>query len=393
MSPQLLFARSEYLDRLARTRARMADRGVDLLVVTDPANMFYLSGYDAWSFYVPQALLVPAEDVEPVWVGRGIDVNAARLTAFMRPDRLVGYPDDHVQSADRHPMTYVATLVHDLGYGDRRIGVETDGYYTSPRAQAALLAGLPAATAVDAEGLVNRVRVVKSPAEIELMRQAARIVEHAMTTAIARMAPGVRECDVAADIYHALIGGTPEFGGTYASSPPFIPHGERASAPHLGWTDQPYGRDLPTTLELVASRHRYHCPSGRTVFLGRPPAEVLRTADVVVEGLTAAVDAVRPGVTCQEVEAAWRRAVAPHGVTKESRMGYSIGIAYPPTFGERTFSVRAGDTTVLEPGMTLHLIPGIWMRDWGIVITEAMVVTETGGETFCSLPRELVILP
>ena len=389
---ETLFARSEHLARLTRTRERMAAAGIDLLVVTDPSNMFYLSGYDAWSFYVPQALLVPVEDVEPVWVGRGIDVNAARLTAFMRPDRLVGYPDDHVQSTERHPMTHVAGLVHELGHGDGRIGVETDGYYCSPRAQAALLAGLPGATVVDAEGLVNWVRVVKSPAEIAFMRQAARIVEGAMGRAISRMAPGVRECDVAADIYAALIGGTPEFGGTYASSPPFIPHGERAAAPHLSWTDRPYRADSPTTLELVACRNRYHCPAGRTVFLGRPPAEVLRVADVVVEGLTAAVDAVRPGVTCQEVEAAWRRVVAPHGVTKESRMGYSIGVAYPPTFGERTFSVRPGDTTVLQPGMTLHLIPGIWSQGWGIVITEAMVVTETGGETLCTLPRELVVV-
>lgn len=387
-----LFDRGEYLARLARTRARMAADGIDLLVVTDPSNMFYLSGYDAWSFYVPQALLVPVEDVEPVWVGRGIDVNAARLTAFMQEDRLVGYPDDHVQHAGRHPMTFVASLVRDLGHGARRIGVETDGYFCSPRSQAALLAGLPEATVVDAEGLVNWVRVVKSPAEVALMREAAQIVQHAMTTAVARMAPGVRECDVAADVYAALIGGTPELGGTYASSPPFIPHAERASAPHLSWTDRPYVRDQPTTLELVAARHRYHCPSGRTVHLGRPPAEVLRTADVVVEGLTAAVEAVRPGVTCEDVEAAWRRVVAPHGITKESRMGYSIGIAYPPTFGERTFSVRPGDATVLEPGMTLHLIPGIWLERWGIVITEAMVVTETGGETFCSLPRELIVV-
>jgi Xaa-Pro aminopeptidase len=389
---ETLFERAEYLRRLTRTRARMEADGIDLLVVTDPSNMFYLSGYDAWSFYVPQALLVPLDGEEPLWVGRGIDVNAARLTAFMGPDRLVGYPDDYVQNAGRHPMTYVASLVQDLGYGDGRIGVETDGYYCSPRSQAALLAGLPAATVVDAEGLVNWVRVVKSPAEVALMRQAARIVEHAMTVAVSRMAPGVRECDVAADIYHALIGGTPEFGGTYASSPPFIPHGERASAPHLSWTDRPYETDRPTTLELVASRNRYHCPSGRTVYLGRPPAEVLRTADVVVEGLTAAVEAVRPGVTCEEIEAVWRRVVAPHGVTKESRMGYSIGIAYPPTFGERTFSVRRGDTTVLEPGMTLHLIPGIWLDRWGIVITEAMVVTETGGEPFCTLPRELLVV-
>lgn len=391
MPAPLHFERVEYLERLEKTKRRMVEAGIELLVVADPSNIYYLSGYDAWSFYVPQVLLVNLEDEQPLWYGRQMDVNAARLTAFMDEEHLVGYPDEYVQSAERHPMQLVAALIRERGGRQRRIGVELDAYYFTPRAYQALAAGLPGAEFVEVDLLVNWVRVVKSPAELGYMRQAAQIVERAMRTAIEAIAPGVRECDVAAEIYRAQIGGTAEFGGTYTSSPPFIPTGARASAPHLVWTDAPYQPGTPTTIELVGSRHRYHAPLGRTVFLGTPPPHVREVAEVVVEGLSAALDAIRPGVTCHEVAAVFQRTIARHGIEKPSRVGYSVGIAYPPTFGERTLSLRAGDATVLEPDMTLHLIPGIWLDDWGLVITESLRVTETGHETFCTIPRQLFV--
>jgi Xaa-Pro dipeptidase len=387
------FERSEFLARLARTRRRMAERGIDLLVLTDPCNLYYLSGYDAWSFYVPQALLVPLDEQEPVWVGRGMDVAAARQTAFMGPDNLVGYPDRFVQSPDRHPMHFVGRLIEERGWAHGVIGVELGAYYYSALAHRELTGALPKARFVDASLLVNWVRVVKSAAEIKYLEEASRIVERAMTAGIAAIAVGVRQCDVAGAIYQAQMRGTEEYGGQYTSSPPLIPSGPRASAPHLSWTDEPYRAGEPTTLELVAARHRYHAPIGRTVFLGRPPAKVSAVADAVVEGLSAALDAVRPGVVAEEIEAVWRRTVARHGVEKESRIGYSIGIAYPPTWGEQTISLRPNDRTVLEPNMTLHLIPGIWVDEWGMVITEAFRVTETGCQTLCSYPRQLVVKP
>jgi Xaa-Pro aminopeptidase len=157
------------------------------------------------------------------------------------------------------------------------------------------------------------------------------------------------------------------------------------------WTDARYEPGETTPMELVACRHRYHAPIGRTVFLGTPPADVLRVAEGVVEGLTAALDAIRPGVACEEVEAVWRTTAARFGIEKPSRLGYSFGIAYPPTWGDRTLSLRPGDRTLLEPGMTLHVIPGIWLADWGVVITESIRVTETGCEPLCNLPRQLFV--
>jgi len=385
------FERQEYLDRLKRTKQRMMDRRIELLVVTDPCNLYYLSGYDAWSFYVGQALVVSLDAEEPVWIGRDMDVAAAKHTTFMASENLIGYSDNYVQSTERHPMHFVAGIIKERGWDRMVIGVEMGAYYFSALSYQELIRNLAEARFVDASLLVNWVRLVKSPAELSYMYEAARIVERVMAAAIEMIAVGVRQCDVAAAIYEAQMRGTEAYGGQYTSSPPLIPTGSRASAPHLSWTDERYRAGEPTTLELVAARHRYHGALGRTVVLGRPSDTVAAVAEVAVEGLTAALEAVKPGVPAEEIEEVWRRTVTKYGVKKESRIGYSIGIAYPPTWGEQTVSLRPGDRTVLEPNMTLHLIPGIWAEGWGIVITESFRVTETSCETLCHLPRQLFV--
>ena len=238
---------------------------------------------------------------------------------------------------------------------------------------------------------MNWVRAVKSPAEIAVMTQAARIMEKTMTVALDMIEPGVRQCDVAAAIYQAQIAGLPDCGGDYTAFVPMMPTGRGTSTPHLTWTDDPFKKNEATILELAAAKHRYHCPMARTLYLGKPPQVITDTEAVVLEGLQAALDAVKPGVTCEEVEEAWRKAIAKSGIVKESRIGYSIGCNYPPDWGEHTMSLRPNDKTVLRENMTLHCIPSIWMDDWGIEISESFRVTATGHDTLCNFPRELVV--
>jgi len=101
----LPFAKAEYQQRLARLRQRMSELGMDLLIVTDVANQHYLTAYDGWSFYTPQVVIVPIEDEQPYWIGRAMDALGGRLTAWMDKDHVLGWPEDHVQTPDRHPMT------------------------------------------------------------------------------------------------------------------------------------------------------------------------------------------------------------------------------------------------------------------------------------------------
>ncbi|MDX1432382.1 MAG: M24 family metallopeptidase [Gammaproteobacteria bacterium] len=390
MSASYPFTHEEYQRRVEATRAGMAERGIDVLLCTNPANMAYLTGYDGWSFYVHQ-LVVLAMEGEPVWVGRGMDANAARVTTWLARENIHGYPDDYVQSTHKHPMDYVADLLSLRGWDRGTIGLEMDSYYFTAACHAALERGLPEAAFADTTTLVGWVRVIKSADEIAYMRHAARIIEKTMQIGIDMVRPGVRQCDAAAAIWQSLVSGTEEFGGDYPAICPMLPTGVGTSTPHLTWTDRPFVEGEATILELAGTRLRYHCPMARTVHIGKPPKRLVDTAKVVVEGLGNAIEAARPGAECQDVEAAWRRTIERHGIVKESRIGYSTGLNYPPDWGEHTLSLRPGDHTVLEPDMTLHIIPGVWLDDWGIEISECVHITPNGAEPFCAFPRKLFV--
>ncbi len=386
------FERPEYLRRIDATKQRMEAAGIEVLLVTDPSNLNYLTGYTGWSFYVHQLAALALDAEEPVWVGRQMDVACARHSAFLDPDNLVGYPEDYVQSSARHEMDFIAGVLSERGWGDRRLGVEMDSYYFTARAYEQLKLGLPGATFVDANLLVNWVRLVKSPREIEHLRAAGSIADRAMQAVIDRIEPGVRECDAAATFYATEISGTDRYGGDLPSHVLYMPTGKKASAPHLSWTDACFKAGDATNIELAGCRHRYHTGLARTVFLGSPPARLTKLADVVAEGLEAALDNTRPGNTCEQVEGAWRAVITRAGFEKASRIGYSIGIGYPPDWGEHTASLRPGDATVLEPDMTFHVILGMWMDDWGYELSETIRVTEAGApESFSRLPRKLFV--
>lgn len=387
----LPFSREEYAQRIAKVRASMQQRGIELLLVTDPSNMAWLTGYDGWSFYVHQCVLL-ALDGEPVWFGRGQDANGARRTVFMQADNIVGYPDHYVQSTERHPMDYLSReVIAARGWASRSIGVEMDNYYFSAAAFRSLQANLPNARFVDATALVNWQRAVKSPREIEYMRVAARIVEKMHAHIVERIEPGMRKNELVAEIYSTGILGADGHGGDYPAIVPLLPTGADASAPHLTWDDTPFERSAGTFFEIAGCYKRYHCPLSRTVFLGKPPQHFLDAEKAVVEGIAAGLDAAKPGNTTGDIARAFFGVLEKFGIHKDSRCGYPIGISYPPDWGERTMSLRPSDNSVLEPGMTFHFMPGLWMDDWGLEITESILITERGVETFCDYPRQLFV--
>jgi len=388
---KLPFTRAEYDTRIQQTRAAMERAGVELLVVSDPTNMAWLTGYDGWSFYVHQCVLL-AHDGEPVWFGRGQDANGAKRTVFMAHDNIVGYPDHYVQSPERHPMDYLATeVIAARGWRGRRIGVELDNYYFSAAAYAALQKNLPEAKWVDATALVNWQRAIKSEREISYMRVAARIVEKMHAHIVECIEPGMRKNDLVAEIYAAGIRGVDGHGGDYPAIVPLLPTGADAAAPHLTWDDTPFERDAGTFFEIAGCFKRYHCPQSRTVYLGQPPRHFIEGEKAVVEGIAAGLDAAKPGNTCEDIANAFFGVLRKFGIVKDSRCGYPIGASYPPDWGERTMSLRPGDRTVLQPGMTFHFMPGLWLDDWGLEITESILITPTGVETFCNTPRKLFV--
>lgn len=385
------FAPLEYKTRLEKVTDAMSERNLDALVIGDPANMNWLTGFDAWSFYVPQIMLV-LHDHPPIWMGRKMDAGAVSLTTYLGPESVSAYPEHLVQHPDVHPMEYIAKQLGELGLDGKHIGYEGDTYYFSPKALFCLQKTLPNARWSDADLLVNWCRAIKSDNEIHLMRQAARLVEGAMQIAYDTIAPGIRQCDLMSEVLSAQVGGNNEFGGDLTALSPLILAGEAATTAHPMWTDESFLDGQTVALELGGTRRRYNAGLARTVQLGKGSAAVFDTANAVEEGLNAVLQAIRPGVPAGEVHRAWQTILDNHGLLKESRIGYAIGVGYSPDWGEHTVSLRADEKTSLETNMTLHIMLGMWLENWGMELSETVVVTNDGAECLTQFNRAIHVV-
>jgi ectoine hydrolase len=288
-------------------------------------------------------------------------------------------------------MENLCKVLASRGFEAARIGVEMDNYYFTAAAYESLRTHLPKARFVDATGLVNWQRAVKSETEITYMRRAARIVERMHDVIRERAEPGMRKNDLIADIYHASVAGAEGHWGDYPAIVPMAPSGMDATAPHLTWDDSPLRPGESTFFEIAGAYRRYQCPQSRTLFLGTPPQKYLDAEKAVLEAVDAGLEQARPGNRCEEIAAAFNGTLNRLGFEKDSRCGYAIGLSYPPDWGERTMSFRKGDTTILQAGMTFHFMPALWLDDGGLEITEPILITEQGAECFCRTPRALVI--
>ncbi|GLT10865.1 ectoine hydrolase DoeA [Sulfitobacter porphyrae] len=391
-TPKLHFSRDEFNTRIVKTRQAMQQRGLDLLIISDPSNMNWLTGYDGWSFYVHQCVVLGLEG-EPIWYGRGQDANGALRTCFMDPANIIGYPDQYVQSTERHPMDYLSAQLADRKLAKGTIGVEMDNYWFSAAAFASLQTHLPDARFADATALVNWQRAVKSETELDYMRIAGRIVGRMHERIFDKVEPGIRKCDLVADIYDAGLRFDPEIGGggDYPAIVPLLPSGSDAAAPHLTWDDAPMKSGEGTFFEIAGAYRRYHCPLSRTVFLGKPTQTFLDAEKAVLEGMEAGLEAAKEGNLCEDIAHAFFKVLRKYGIEKDNRTGYPIGVSYPPDWGERTFSLRPGDKTVLQENMTMHFMTGLWMEDWGFEITESIRITKTGHECLSDVPRKMVV--
>lgn len=386
------FPKAEYDRRLVKTKKRMVDQGFDLIICQDPANMNWLTGFDGWSFYTPQVVLVHTDEASPIWFGRPQDAKAAHITTDIPPENITTFSETLIHHPSEHPYDELAELITARGWGSARIGVELDAHYYTARAHAHLVRGMPDASVSDSQELVNWARLIKSDAELVYMREAGQIVSAAMNRAIAKVAPGVPEYEIIAEVYHAQVMGVNGKYGNYSSLCPLIQVAEGTSTPHLTWSEHPLPDDALVMMELGGARHHYQAPLTRTLYLGTPPQEVVKLADTIVEGVDAALEVARPGSTCEEVEAVWQKVLNRNGYQKESRVGYPIGVNYPPDWGERTASLRPGDTTVLQSGMCFHFQSGVWLETIGAAVSEPFIVTDSGGERLCDVARELIVI-
>ena len=385
------FSNQEYKTRLKKVKKSMQDKGIDLLISHDTANMYYLTGYDAWSFYYAQCVLVHTDLDEPLCFVRAQDAGGAYIKTYLNRENIIVYDENYIHKWPKHPYDYLVEVIKKKKWDKLSIGVEMDAHYFTAFCYEKIKYGLPNAKIKDSNRLVNWVRLIKSEAEIGFMKSAATITEKAMSTAMKVIDKGVRQCDAVGEIQKTLFYGTENVGGEYASITTLLPTGLGTSASHLTATQEKFKNGESTIIEISGCVKRYHAPLARTVQLGKPEQKKIDAMNATIEALNSGIDLVKPGNTADDVAKGFWKVLDKYKIKKESRTGYSIGIGYPPDWGEHTLNIYKGDMTELKPNITFHMIAVMQFGNWGVEASESIRVTENGNELFNNFPKELHI--
>tara|TARA_B100000029_G_C17578910_1_gene958989 strand:- start:419 stop:1615 length:1197 start_codon:yes stop_codon:yes gene_type:complete len=385
------FTKDEYRQRLKNVQKMMQEKGIELLISHDTNNLNYLTGYDAWSFYYAQCAIIHVNEEEPLCFVRAQDAGGAYIKCYLKKENIIVYDESYIHTWPKHPYDYLVKIIKDKKWDKLSIGLEMDAHYFTAFSYEKIKQGLPNAKIKDSERLVNWARLVKSDQEIEYMKAAAKISEKSMKTAMEVINPGVRQCDAVGEIQKSLFYGTQDFGGEYSSIATLLPTGAGTSASHLTATQDKFVKGEATIIELSGVYKRYHAPMARTILLGKPNQLKIDTMKKTNEALQAGIDKTKSGNTADDVAQAFWKVLDKYGIEKKSRTGYSIGIGYPPDWGEHTLNIYKGDTTVLKPNVTFHMIAVMQFGNWGVEASEAIRVTEKGAELFCNFSKELYI--
>ncbi len=380
---RLAFTPEEYLRRYDLVQAAMARGGLDALLLRGPENITYFSGYETPGYYKYHCVVVP-KDGEPVFLVRDFEwINSPEFAWSTRIAKVFDWD---------HPPSVTVNVLRQLGLGaDKRIGVEKQGFFYTVDEHETLTHDLPDNAFVDATAILWDARMVKSPEEVAVMRRSAALVDQAMLAGYGATRHGASADEIGAVVNKTLL----ENGGEYMGLPPFVLAGERSCLPHqTGGANRLAGDDL-MYFEISASKHRYTAALMRTIFVGSPKDEWLRAAEACIGAVEAALETIKPGATPHEADTAARAVTAEAGFGDyhRNRLGYSIGVSYPPDWGEgEIISLRQDEQRPLVPGMTFHMPPlCLKYREYGIGFSESIVVTETGCERLSELPREIVI--
>ena len=381
MEKHLPFPIEEFQHRLARARQAMAPRGLDALLVHTPENIYYLSGYQTAGYYCYQCLLVPASG-EPIHLTRGTEETNAKALSWI--ERTTSYMDHE------DPVELTAATLKEQGFARARIGVEKISWFLTVAHFERLQELLPDAAFVDGSGIVEACRVVKSEREVAYIRQAARLAEAGMEAGLGAIRAGATEDEVASEIQRE----TTLLGSEYPGLPVFVASGVRSSFAHATWSGRKIEAGDPVLLELSGCVKRYSAALMRCAVVGPPSAQLQRMSDVSREALEAMLLAIRPGRPLGEVWQVWADAMARGGFEGGfKRTGYSIGINFPPDWGEGyILSFRRGEPRVLEPNMTFH-IPSM-VKLFGVADmahSETVRVTGTGCELLTNFERRLFV--
>lgn len=380
----MTFPMEEYERRLRELRERMEERLLDAVIISDPENLMYLTDYQTTGYSYFQALVVPIE-AEPFMVTRHLEESNVYARTWVEQTRPYSDTGDAIQA--------LYTAIREFGLDTKVVGYERNSNffpaYQQDRIHHLFLGG----RLQDCFGIIEEGRISKSPAEIAIMRRAATATEAGMKAGIEAVAEGATENDVAAEICRAMFAA----GGEYPAVLPYVTSGPRTMIGHATWEGRTICAQDLVFLEVGGCFRRYHTAMMRAVLVGEKSPSMEQAERAMLEALEALHALARPGVTVSDIDSAIRRIISHNevGASLITRAGYSIGIAFPPSWDEGyMLSIKPGDPTVLREGMTFHIIPWMWGIDGDKTcgISDTILITADGCESFFTLDREFSVV-
>ena len=369
------FSTIEYKARLQRVQAEMRRRDIPVLLLHSPENIYYLSGYQTSGYFAYQVLIV-TEAEEPTLLVRFLERGNVDEYAWLSHDETWREGDDVI----------VRTVEAIRGVADdcRSIGIERSCWFLTVEVAEGLAHLLPNVRFVDASQLVDRIRLIKSEAEVRYIRQAADITERQIRVALDAAHHGATEAELAAATLHAGI----LAGGEYTGLPCHFMSGYRYNVCHGAWTPKVISRGELVLIEIYSSVERYHATQIRTICVGAPAQKHLETARLVIEAQDMALAAMRPGASSRDIDAMVRHALRKIRGEYYNRSGYSTGIGFPPRTAEwQTLDFNEQTDWELQEGMVFHMLA----LAEGFGVSETVVVTTRGIERLThSNPRALL---
>jgi Xaa-Pro aminopeptidase len=379
---QLPFDLGTYDDRVRRTRAALREQGLDAIVVTLPDAIFWLTGFDTIGYLWSQSLVVDSSEDEPILHTRTTEMPGALASTWIRSPV-------YYDIAKVDPVDVLVDTLRSRDLASARIGIDLRSFTFLPAQWEKVKRLLPEATFEDTTDLVAELRVVKTPQEIAYQRQAAQMADHALLVAANAVRPGVSETEIAGIAAQALG----EVGSEYAAIPPMVVSGPRSALVHAMASRRTIATGDVVCIELGAAVHRYHAIVMRTVTVGAPTARVKEVAACLREAHEAAIAAAGPGAQPQAPDDAANAVLGRLDLVRRRchRIGYSIGVAYPPGWLEPMMLVE-GDPHVLEPGMSFSIEPNLSLHDegFGMKLGETVLCTPDGAERLSTVELDLI---
>lgn len=380
----LHFTGPEFERRRQRLLTVMAEQRLDGLLMFQQESMYWLTGYDTFGFCFFQALWLGA-DGRLALLTRSADLRQAQHTSLIQDIRV------WTDRADATPQQQLCAMVTELGGAGGRIGVEYESYGLTAANGKRLDAAFDGiATLVDASRLVDRLRAVKSAAEILYVRQAGKLALAAREAALATIAPGVDEGEVLAAMQGAIFRG----GGDYPANEFIIGSGVDALLCRYKSGRRVLGDEDQLTLEWAGAYRHYHAAMMETVVIGPPRDRHLELFAAAKQALEACAHAMVPGRTAGEVFAAHAHVMDGHGLEKHrlAACGYSLGAKFTPSWMDPPMFYE-NNPWVLEPGMVLfaHMILMDSDTSTAMCLGRTYLVGVNANEGLTPAPLDLIV--